>query len=191
MGIRMDYMNDHDQTLLLDTAKRAITFGLTENLALPIDANEFEPALQQHRASFVTLHLDENLRGCIGTLEAYQPLIIDVAQNAFNAAFRDPRFSAVTQKEFSQLHYHISILTPPSALVVTSEADLINQLRPNIDGIIIQEGMKRGTFLPSVWEQLPDKKSFLTQLKLKAGFSPSYWSDNITVERYEVENITD
>ena len=183
-------MNDHDKTLLLDTAKRAIAFGLTENITLPLDTNDFGPALQQFRASFVTLHLNGNLRGCIGTLEAYQPLITDVAQNAFNAAFRDPRFSAVSQKELSKLHYHISILTPPSALAVTSEADLINQLRPNIDGIIIQEGMKRGTFLPSVWEQLPDKKSFLTQLKLKAGFSPSYWSDNITVERYEVESFS-
>lgn len=183
-------MNDHDQRLLLDTAKRAIKFGITENLALPLDAKEFEPALQQLRASFVTLHLDGNLRGCIGTLEAYQPLIIDVAQNAFSAAFRDPRFSAVSQKEFPQLHYHISILTPPSALIATSEADLLNQLRPDIDGIIIKEGMKQGTFLPSVWEQLPDKKNFLTQLKLKAGFSPNYWSDDITIERYEVENIT-
>ncbi len=183
-------MNDHDQKLLLDTAKRSIAYGLTENIALPLDADDFDSALQQYRASFVTLHLNENLRGCIGTLEAYQPLIIDVAQNAFSAAFKDPRFSAVRQKELSQLHYHISILTPPSALAITSEADLIDQLRPNIDGIIIQEGMKRGTFLPSVWEQLPDKKSFLTQLKLKAGFSPSYWSDNITVERYEVESFS-
>ncbi len=183
-------MNDYDQKLLLDTAKHAIRFGIAKNLTLPLDANEFEPALQQLRASFVTLHLNGNLRGCIGTLEAYQPLIIDVAQNAFNAAFRDPRFSAISQEEFLQLHYHISILTPPTALTVTSEADLLKQLRPNIDGIIIKEGMQRGTFLPSVWEQLPDKKNFLTQLKLKAGFSPNYWSDNITIERYEVKNIT-
>ena len=183
-------MNNHDQKLLLDTAKLAIKFGLAEDLPLPLDAQEFDPALQQPRASFVTLHLNGNLRGCIGTLEAYQPVIIDVAQNAFNAAFKDPRFPAVSQKEYPQLHYHISILTPPSALAITSEADLLKQLRPNIDGIIIQEGMKRGTFLPSVWEQLPDKKSFLTQLKLKAGFSPNYWSDDITIERYEVESIT-
>ena len=183
-------MNDHDKKLLLDTAKRAIKFGMAENTTLPLDAKEFEPALQQLRASFVTLHLDGNLRGCIGTLEACQPLIIDVAQNAFSAAFRDPRFPAISQKEFPKLHYHIPILTAPSALIFTSEADLLNQLRPNTDGIIIKEGIKRGTFLPSVWEQLPDKKHFLTQLKLKAGFSPHYWSDNIIIERYEVENIT-
>jgi len=183
-------MRDKDQELLIDTARRAISYGLAENLTLPLDAKEFDSSLQQHRASFVTLHLNENLRGCIGTLEAYQPLISDVAQNAFSAAFRDPRFPPMSQKEFPHLHYHISILTPPSPLTVTSEADLLNQLRPNIDGIIIQEGMKRGTFLPSVWEQLPDKKSFLTQLKLKAGFSPNYWSDNITIERYEVESCS-
>ncbi len=180
---------DH-KTLLLETAKNAIKFGLTKNITLPIDPEEFDCALQKPRASFVTLHLEGVLRGCIGTLEAYQPLIIDVAENAFNAAFRDPRFSALSLEEFPHLDYHISILTPPSILEVTSEADLLNQLRPNIDGVIIKEGMKRGTFLPSVWEQLPDKKSFLTQLKLKAGFSPSYWSDNITIERYEVDSFS-
>jgi len=183
-------MKEPYQTLLLETAKRAIKFGLTESSTLPIDAEDFEPALQEFRASFVTLHLKGALRGCIGTLEAYQPLIIDVAENAFNAAFKDPRFSALNSKEFPHLDYHISILTPPSALIIDSEADLLNQLRPNIDGIIIKEGMKRGTFLPSVWEQLPDKKSFLTQLKLKAGFSPNYWSNNITIERYEVDSFS-
>ncbi|OUR90066.1 AMMECR1 domain-containing protein [Gammaproteobacteria bacterium 42_54_T18] len=182
-------MKESYQKLILETAKRSIKFGLTEQMALPIDPKEFEPALQELRASFVTLHLEGNLRGCIGTLEAYQPLIIDVAENAFNAAFKDPRFSALNVKEFPRLDYHISILTPPSNLAITSEADLLDQLRPNIDGIIIEEGMKRATFLPSVWEQLPDKKSFLTQLKLKAGFSPSYWSNNITIERYEVESF--
>lgn len=183
-------MKEPYQTLLLETAKHAIKFGLTENSNLPIDPEEFEPTLQEFRASFVTLHIEGALRGCIGTLEAYQPLIIDVADNAFNAAFKDPRFSALNRKEFPRLDYHISILTPPSILETTSEADLLNQLRPNIDGIIIKEGMKRATFLPSVWEQLPDRKTFLTQLKIKAGFSPSYWSKNITIERYEVDSFS-
>lgn len=174
---------------LLNTAKDSINFGLEENVALPISLNRFDPILQQKRATFVTLHLDGALRGCIGTLEAYQPLIVDVADNAFNAAFRDTRFSAVTCKEVPKLHYHISILTPSSPIHFTSEDDLLRQIRPKIDGLIIQDGPRRGTFLPSVWEQLPDTKSFFTHLKLKAGLSPNHWSKQLTVERYEVDSF--
>ena len=182
-------MNEAYRNLLLNTAKKAVKFGLTQNSVLPIKLNDFDNPLIQIQASFVTLHLNGKLRGCIGTLEAYQALILDIVQNAYNAAFKDPRFFSVSDEEFPHLHYHISILTPPTTLTFISEKELLNQITPNIDGIILSDGEKKGTFLPSVWEQLPDKHFFLKQLKIKAGFSPDYWSNTLTAQRYSVENI--
>jgi AmmeMemoRadiSam system protein A len=112
-----------------------------------------------------------------------------VAENAYAAAFRDPRFPPVSESEFTQLEYHISLLTPAEPLQFRDEADLISQLQPNVDGLVLEDGRHRGTFLPSVWESLPDRKQFLQQLKLKAGLSPDYWSDTVKVSRYTVEDV--
>ena len=143
------------------------------------------------RATFVTLNKFGELRGCIGHLEAIQPLIADVAENAFNAAFRDPRFQPVTASEFGDLEVHISVLSPPEPMVFTSEADLLRQIRPGIDGLILEDGAYRGTFLPSVWEQLPDPAQFLAHLKMKAGLPPNYWSDTLKVSRYTTESFSE
>lgn len=153
-----------------------------------IPAN-YPETLQQPRATFVTLNIHENLRGCIGTLEAHQALVSDVAHNAHAAAFHDPRFPPLSQREFKDIEIHISILSPPEPMQFTSEADLLKQIRPGIDGLLLEENHHRGTFLPSVWESLHTTQDFLTHLKYKAGLPADYWSDTIKVSRYTTESF--
>ena len=148
-----------------------------------------DATLQQIRATFVTLEIDGELRGCIGTLEAHQALVNDVAYNAHAAAFSDPRFFPLSEKEYPRLDIHISILTPAEPMRFSSENDLIAQLRPGVDGLILQDGNHRGTFLPSVWEQLPEAKQFFTHLKRKAGLPMDYWTDSLQVYRYTTESF--
>ncbi len=179
------------QQQLLQTAKDSIAYGLKHGQALPVNSEDYASELQAIRASFVTLEIDHQLRGCIGMLEAVRPLIVDIAENAFAAAFRDHRFPPVSAAEQAQLEIHLSILTKPESLSFYSEEDLLTQLRPHIDGLIFQEGSQRGTFLPSVWESLPEPRDFLRHLKQKAGFSPGYWSDSIKVFRYECDIISE
>jgi AmmeMemoRadiSam system protein A len=124
----------------------------------------------------VTIKVADELRGCIGSIEPRRILVIDVVKNAHAAAFSDPRFPALTKEEFEHLHAHISVLGPCEAIAFTSEEDLLRRLRPGIDGVILEEGASRATYLPSVWETLPDPYEFLTQLKLKAGLPKDYWS---------------
>lgn len=175
--------------LLLDIAKASIQYGLTHPAPPGMDLAAFPPAFAATRASFVTLNLDGRLRGCIGSLEAHRPLALDVAHNAYAAAFQDPRFSRVTDEEFPRLDLHISLLTPAEPLAFASEADLLRQLVPFADGLILQEGGRRGTFLPSVWASLPEPAQFLAQLKQKAGLPADYWSESVRAWRYRTEVI--
>lgn len=145
------------------------------------------PALQAPGATFVTLIQRRNLRGCIGSLSAYRPLIEDVRQNACAAAFSDPRFPPVTVRELAGLHVEVSLLSPPTPLSFKDEADALAKIRPEIDGIILQVRQHRATFLPQVWEQLPDPKTFMAHLKEKAGLPSNYWSSDIVLECYQVE----
>ena len=177
------------QSLLLDLARDSIAYGLEHRRELDIDVQDYPPALGEHRATFVTLKLNRELQGCIGTLEAYRPLVRDVVANAYAAAFSDPRFSPVTRAQLSQLAISISVLSPPEELTIKNESELLEQLRSGIDGLILREGPMRGTFLPSVWESLPDKRQFLAHLKLKAGLSVDYWSDTIQVFRYSTQSF--
>ncbi|RME15991.1 MAG: AmmeMemoRadiSam system protein A [Bdellovibrio sp.] len=140
--------------------------------------------LLEPMATFVTLEKNGHLRGCIGSLEAHQPLILDIAQNAYNAAYKDPRFPPVSSKEFDQLSISISVLTPPQPLPVSSEEELIQALVPFRDGVILQKGWRRGTFLPSVWESLPQPVDFVKHLKVKAGLSQEPWTPDIKVFTY-------
>lgn len=174
---------------LLDLARASIRHGLTTGCPLPVDLADLPPQLKERRATFVTLKKGDALRGCIGCLEAIKPLAVDVADNAFSAAFRDPRFPPVTAEEVDALDLHISLLTPPQPMSFSSERDLIRQLKPGVDGLILQEGPLRGTFLPSVWEALPRPAAFLRQLKLKTGLPEDYWSDTLKVFRYGAETI--
>jgi len=178
-------ISNEEKATLLDIARKSIAYGLQHHQALPVDLNSYSTLLQTDGASFVTLNLNQQLRGCIGTLEAYQPLIKDVSEHAFAAAFQDPRFTAVTEAEAEQLDIHISILTPGKEMNFTSEEDLLEQLRPGIDGIILQDGFHKATFLPSVWEQLTQPADFLNHLKIKAGLSKNHWIENIKISRYQ------
>lgn len=178
-----------DRENLLDTARLSIRHGLDRGGPLPVRADDFDTPLRAERACFVTLYLNGVLRGCIGHLEATQPLVEDVADNAFSAAFRDPRFPPLTEQEFDALEIHISVLSPAEPLPCESESELLQKLRPHRDGLILTEGAHRGTFLPSVWEQLTEPKEFLRHLKRKAGLPDDYWSPELEVLRYETESF--
>lgn len=189
--VRMSLTKSQQQQLL-QVARDSIAYGLKHGQALPLDSKDYAPELQVLRATFVTLEIKHQLRGCIGMLEAVRPLVIDIAENAFAAAFRDPRFPPVSEQEFhAPLEIHLSILSPAEVMSFYSEEDLIRQLRPGIDGLIMQEGNKRGTFLPSVWESLAKPADFLQHLKQKTGLAKDYWSDSLKISRYECEYISE
>lgn len=179
-----------ERRALLDVARASIHHGLLHGRALPVTAGDYPPALQATAATFVTLQIDGDLRGCIGTLEAYRPLVSDVAANAWAAAFRDSRFPPLAPAEEKLLALHISVLTTPQSFAVHDEADLLAKLRPGVDGLVLADGMHRATFLPSVWEQLPDPRDFVAHLKRKAGLPVRHWSETMRVERYEVEEFS-
>lgn len=183
-------LNNAQKTLLLKLARESIAHGLQTGQVLPVDLSAYEPALTDKAASFVTLQRQGQLRGCIGMLEAQRPLVEDISENAFAAAFRDPRFPPLSAHEFTDLDLHISILSPAQALHFTSEQELLARLQPGIDGLILQEGYRRGTFLPSVWEQLPQPSQFLRHLKQKAGLPADYWSDTLKAYRYTTESFS-
>lgn len=174
---------------LLSLAQDSILWGLRHGRALSIRPDDYDEELQQQRACFVTLHIDHQLRGCIGSLEAHRPLVDDICENAFAAAFRDPRFSPLKQYEFEQLELSISVLTPSVEMEFTSEQNCLDQIRPGIDGLILQQGQHRGTFLPAVWEQLPEPEQFMRHLKQKAGLAANFWSDKIKISRYQTESF--
>ena len=175
------------RSVLLNTAWDSIRHGLETGTALQVNAGSCGAPLSEPGASFVTLHKHGELRGCIGSLQAFRPLLTDVAENAFAAAFRDPRFAPLQARELADLTLDISVLSVPVPMNFNSEQDLLSQLRPHQDGLILQDGRQRGTFLPSVWEALPDAERFLQQIKLKAGLAPDHWSDNMRVWRYSTE----
>lgn len=183
------HFTEHQQQQLLDTARKSIQEGLENGRPLVVSAEPDSP-FAAPGACFVTLESNDQLRGCIGSLEAYRPLMTDVAENAYAAAFRDPRFAPLTSPELGTLNLSISILTPAESVTFDSQEDLLGQLRPGIDGLILQDGARRGTFLPSVWESLPEAERFLNHLKLKAGLPEDYWSDSVQVWRYKTESIS-
>ncbi|MEE4377758.1 MAG: AmmeMemoRadiSam system protein A [Candidatus Competibacteraceae bacterium] len=184
-----EVLSAEDQAVLLEVARQSITSGLEHGCALSIDPNAYPASLQPIRATFVTLEIDNNLRGCIGALDARLPLVEDVAEHAYSAAFEDPRFPPLRKPEFAELALHISVLSPPLPLSFESEDDVLAQLRPGVDGLVLQIGANRATFLPSVWEHLPDPYIFLAQLKQKAGLPLDYWSADLRIERYTTESF--
>lgn len=184
-----ELVNQHDAGLLLKLAGESIEQFLETGYKLSPNLNKLPDRLCQPGAAFVTLTLNGQLRGCIGHLEAIQALVQDVIENARLAAFNDPRFAPLTQKEFNEITISISILSASRPMQFTSEQDLLSQIRPGIDGLILEEGGYRGTFLPSVWESLPEPGEFLHHLKQKAGLHETYWSDSVQVSRYTTQHI--
>ena len=177
------------QEILLRLAASSIEHGLEFRTAKSVNSAEYPAELQILRPVFVTLKIDNDLRGCVGTLDDQYPLVGSVAKYAFKSAFSDPRFPEVTRDEILGLRIQISILNPPEALQFSSENELVDQLRPGVDGLIFEEPPFRGTLLPCAWEGT-DKALFLTQLKRKAGFPANYWSGSLKIHRYTTSCIT-
>jgi AmmeMemoRadiSam system protein A len=147
-----------------------------------------DPIYQEKRGTFVTLKIKKQLRGCIGCLTPSETILAGIQRNAVNAAFNDPRFPVLTAPELDQAEIEISILTTHRKLEYSDDHDLIKKLRPNIDGVIISQGLARATFLPQVWEQLPRPEDFLTQLCLKACLPPDTWRQgDLEVSIYQVQ----
>jgi len=178
----------HRQTLK-ELALASIKHGLAHGRPLKIDLSTLDQELTVIRATFVTLQKHGQLRGCIGMLEAHRPLAQDIAENSYAAAFSDPRFPPLTEDELNDLNINLSILSPAEIIPCHSEEDLLQQLRPDIDGLILDDGMHRATFLPSVWESLPDATDFVQHLKLKAGLPINYWASDLLAYRYTTESF--
>jgi AmmeMemoRadiSam system protein A len=191
MSLTDSTLTVQDRTTLLDVARRSIESGLWHGNPLDVQPLDYPESLRPVRATFVTLQIQGRLRGCIGTLEVRFPLVKDVADHAFAAAFEDPRFPSLRKDEFPHLEIHISILSPSEPMVFGSENDLLAQLRPGIDGLVLHLGQRRATFLPSVWESLSEPYIFLAQLKQKAGLPLDFWSDDLKAERYTTESFGD
>ncbi len=178
-------LNSEDKALIFDVIHKSIEQGLETGKAYEPDIKEVADKLKKNYAVFITLKINGDLRGCIGTTEAHMPLINAVAQYAYAAAFSDPRFKPLTAKEYKQVDISLSILTPAVDLPFSDEQDLINKLRPNIDGIIIAKNHARATFLPVVWESIKQPEQFISELKRKAGISSSDCPDKVW--RYTAE----
>ncbi|WP_170285809.1 AmmeMemoRadiSam system protein A [Propionivibrio limicola] len=168
---------------LLTIARNAIekAFGMKCQTVTP------HPDLSQPGATFVTLMENGELRGCIGSLEAHRPLATDVAENAYAAAFQDPRFEPLRQDELPQTRVEVSLLETPQTLQFADETEALAQLCPGVDGLILCLGRRRATFLPQVWETLPEPCQFMAYLKRKAGLPPDFWDNRITLARYGVQ----
>ena len=181
-------MNDSQRGLtLLRLARAAIA------RELGFDSHELPRSdwLQEAGATFVTLNLHGRLRGCIGSLEAHRPLLDDVRHNAVAAAFQDPRFPPLSKEEFAEVQIEVSLLSPPAPIIFKSEVDALAQLHPGQDGVILEYGRSRATYLPQVWAQLPEPADFVRHLKEKAGLPADFWSDDIRLSRYSVRKYSE
>lgn len=173
-----------DHTLL-----DSIDFGVNDQHWRTLDLQWVPRRLQWNGASFVTLERDGRLLGCIGTLEAYQPLAADIVEHTLAAAYRDPRFTPVTPQDIHALDFEVSVLTPLTRLDVNNLTELKALLRPGVDGLFVRSGYHRGTLLPSVWDDLPQTDQFIAATWRKAGLRPGDWPDDLEVFCYEVEKI--
>jgi len=159
------------RTTLLKVAREAIGYGLVHAHAPEIATDDYPAPLRETACTFVTLHMSTALRGCIGSLRAHRPLVADVARHAYAAAFRDARFTPLQHTELPGVHIHVSILSAMEPVGFDSDENLIASLRPDMDGLLIELGEQRATFLPTVWSTFPDGRDFLTALKKKAGMT--------------------
>jgi AmmeMemoRadiSam system protein A len=182
------WLSEDEGRYLLGVARETIKNRL-DNIEEPdIDWEEIPKKFQERLGTFVTVTIEDTLRGCIGHIIPRESLIEGIKENAINAAFKDPRFHPLTKEEFNRIEIEISILTSPQELSYENAEDLLKQLRPGIDGVIIKKGFYEATFLPQVWEQLSEKEEFLSHLCLKAGLSPESWKkEKLHVSIYQVQ----
>jgi AmmeMemoRadiSam system protein A len=184
------HLTDSERSFLLSLARQSIENCLNNIPLPPLKFSELSLNLKEQGASFVTLTYKGYLRGCVGALEAYQSLAEDVREHAIAAAFQDYRFPQVQAKEIKDIQIEISYLTRPTPLSYENPDELLKKLRPNIDGVVIQDGMHRATFLPQVWEKIPIPEEFLDQLCMKMGAPPDLWRrKKLEVKTYQVEEF--
>lgn len=183
-----EYSVEHRRDML-GIARSAIGHGLEHRRPPQLQLHILPTPLQQVRATFVTLTRDGSLRGCVGSLEPQRPLAEDLARNAFDTAFADPRFLPVTSAELTALNIEISVLSPLRVLAVESETQLLEVIRPFEDGLVLDDGQRRATFLPKVWDSLQEPAAFVAELKRKAGMPCDYWPDSLRVLRYHTETF--
>ncbi len=185
-----NHLNQAEQGILLRIAREALDSSVRGEPLPAIPLPALPEPLQENGASFVTLTIEGQLRGCIGALEAYQPLALDVQEHAVAAALQDYRFPNVRPTELSFIEIEVSVLTPRSPLAYDSPQDLIQKLRPGIDGVVLQDGFRKATFLPQVWDQISDPEQFLSQLCLKMGANADLWrTKHIQVFTYQVQEF--
>jgi len=178
-----DFPNDAGR-ILTGLARASIAQALELPFEVPTGAND--SWLDAPGAAFVTLTQDGQLRGCIGSLMAHRPLRDDVTNNAQAAAFDDPRFMPLRTAEVAYTRIEVSVLSAPVPMPFTSRQDALARLRPGIDGVILSAGRRRATFLPQVWDELPEPEVFIAHLFHKAGLPPTYWGDHVAISRYTV-----
>ena len=185
-----DKLTLEEQKILLRLAREALEHGVKREKFPPLDEFMLTPRLRELGSSFVTLTIGGQLRGCIGALEAYQPLVEDVREHAVAAALDDPRFPPVSEGELSGIEIEISRLTRPILLDYTDADDLLFKLRPHVDGVILRDAFHRATFLPQVWEKIPHPVEFLNNLCYKMGASEDLWrKKHLDVLTYQVEEF--
>ena len=176
---------------LLRLARSSIEYGLIHEAPLPVVRSELSSVLTEPAATFTTLRVEGRLRGCCGTLEATRPLAEDVVHSAFRAAFRDPRFDPVSERELGAISLEVSVLSPQQSLPVSDEAELLSLLRPGSDGLVIVAEGRHATFLPAVWETLPEPRRFVAALKAKCGLAEDYWSERLEFRRYRTTSYAE
>lgn len=183
-------LNSEEKQFLLKIARQSME-NAVKGLPLPeLELEAMTDTLKEIGASFVTLTIKGDLRGCIGALEAYQPLAIDVQDHAVAAALEDYRFPQVRVEELKMIDIEVSRLTPPVQVIYQESGELLNLLRPGVDGVILRDGRQRATFLPQVWEKIPGAASFLNQLCMKMGAMPDTWrKKHLDVLTYQVEEF--
>ena len=181
-------MSQHDLGRALLTIARS---AIGAQLGISSEARPAHAALSDPAATFVTLRQSGGLRGCIGSLEPRRPLQTDVRENALAAAFRDPRFPPLAAGEFEATSVEVSLLSPAAPIAVADEDDLVLRLRPDVDGVVLECEGRRVTFLPQVWESIPDSREFLAALKRKGGWPDRFWSPRMNVSVYRVTKWMD
>jgi AmmeMemoRadiSam system protein A len=182
-------LTHYERSVIRELACASVEFGLAEGVPMPLSELSYGERLRAQGASFVTLRNDGSLLGCIGTLRPHRPLVCDVVHNAFHAAFSDPRFPPLTAVQLPGLELHVAVLSALMPLDVACEADLLAQLRPGCDGLVIEDGDRSATFLPVMWERLPDPREFLRALRDKAEMPVDHWSPTLRAYRYTVEDV--
>ncbi len=189
-GTRGEFIKKQFPHLVLDICYKSIESGINrEKINIQNEFKFIPDVFNELGASFVTLEIGGTLRGCIGSIIAHRPFVLDLAENAHNAAFSDPRFSPLTIEELEELDVSVSILSQPQKMVFNDEKELMEQIVPFEDGIIIKDGIYQAVYLPSVWEQLPEKNLFMTSLKQKAGLLPDHFSKKFEAYKFRTEYI--